>query len=645
MKYCFSVIMFCLSLCANAQIKSQDVLLTVDGDSIMASDFLNLYNKNLDLVKDESQKDVDAYLELFINYQLKVKEAEHLELDNNPAYIKEFTTYKNQLIKNYLSETKVTDELMKEAYDRGAYDIKANHILVRLDETDRDTLQAYQTLMNYRNRILDEGFDNVKAEVHNGKDIFAENLGYFSTFRMVYNFETAAYNTPVGEVSMPFRTRFGYHVVQVLDKRPSLGEVTVAHIILLKNDKDSLQQQKTRIHEIYKKIKQGEDFGSLAKQFSEDRSSAGLGGELPSFTSTQIGVPEFEAAAFGLKNIGDVSEPFQSSYGWQIVKLLNKKERGSYEETKADLETKVSHDSRSKLINSRLAQELRQKYKIESNPDAIPYFESLITPKFYSNSWALPDDFKSSQVLLKINGSEVTYDSFGQYLVKKQRFYLNKEVSTSDLIATEYKDFEEAELLAYHENHLEFENKEFASTLKDYRDGLLLFDLMEKEIWSGVNNDTIALKSFYDTHKNDYFWPQRVEVVIASAAKRKDLGQVEKMWKQGKSIQNIEKRMNVEEQQKVIFTKTTKPLDYEGFPQDLPIAGFSEIYEFNDAYHIVKVVGLLPKKDMTFNEAKGQVISDYQDQRETDWLKGLRKRYDVKINQDVLQKVKSQINK
>src|SRR5690606_8236022 len=176
-------------------------------------EFIRVYNKNLDLVKDETQKDIDGYLKLFVNYQLKVKEAKRLGLDKDATYQREFTNYKNQLVKNYLSDSKVTDELVQEAYQRMATDVKASHILIRIDENEKDTLKVYNDLLDLRNRVLNEGYEKVKAEVHNGNTVFAENLGYFSAFKMVYEFESAAFNTKVGEVSMPFRTRFGYHIV------------------------------------------------------------------------------------------------------------------------------------------------------------------------------------------------------------------------------------------------------------------------------------------------------------------------------------------------------------------------------------------------------------------------------------------------
>ncbi len=268
-----------------AQVSNNDVLFTVAEEPVYASEFVRIFNKNLDLVQDESQKDVDEYLNLFVNYKLKIAEARTQGLDDKPAYKRELANYKKQLAKNYLTDTEVTDELVEEAYYRMINEIKANHILIRLDESasPEDTLAAYNELVKLRDRVKVEGFEKVKQEVHNGQTVYAEELGYFTGFKMVYDFENVAYTTEVGEISMPFKTKFGYHIVIVEDKRESRGERTVAHIMLSNKANDKEESSEIRINEIYKKIEQGESFEALAKQFSEDKSSAAKGGELAPF--------------------------------------------------------------------------------------------------------------------------------------------------------------------------------------------------------------------------------------------------------------------------------------------------------------------------------------------------------------------------
>lgn len=643
MKLYVSLLLLWFTSIANAQVSPEDVLFTVDDEPIKAEEFIRVYNKNLDLVKDESQKDIDGYLDLFVNYQLKVKEAKRKGLDQDVGYIREFSSYKDQLVKNHISDSKVTEALMKEAYDRMGYDVKASHILIRLDENETDTLKVYQDVLKLRDRIISEGFEDVKAEVHDGKTIFAEDLGYFSAFKMVYEFENAAYQTKVGKVSMPFRTRFGYHVVHVEDKRRSLGEVTVAHIMVMAKDKDTVSDPEKRIEEIYKRLKQGEEFGALAKQFSEDKSSAQGGGVLAPFTGGQLSAPEFENVAFAMNEIGGISKPFKTNYGWHIVKLLDKKGIPAYDDVKFDIENKIQRDSRSSLINTSLVNNLKENYEISINPNARGYFESIMNSNFFSRSWTLPKNFETDQVLMTIQADTLRYEDFGQHLMRIQQVYTSQKMPFRTVIDKEFKNFEEAAILNYHETHLEFENEAFAHILKEYRDGLLLFDLMEQEVWNAAAIDTIGLQKYYTSHKDDYFWEDRVDVVMASGAKESDIKTVARLLRRGRSSDDISKELNTEEQ-KVMFTKGIRPSNDLSLPQDgILRTGLSRIYSYNDAYHVVKVNALLPKTNKTFDEAKGKVISDYQNALEAKWLDSLKERYVVKVNENVLDKVKSQI--
>ncbi|MGJ8593897.1 MAG: peptidylprolyl isomerase [Aquaticitalea sp.] len=642
-KFSLSFLMLLMTVFSFAQKQTDDVLFTVDGDPVKSSEFVRVYNKNLDLVKDESQKDVDAYLKLFINYQLKIKEAKRLGFDTIPKYKREFESYKKQLTKNYLSDSNVTEALVQEAYDRSGQEIKASHILIRLDENEKDTLQVYNQLMDLRERVKKEGFDKVKAEVHNGNTIFAEDLGWFSAFKMVYEFESAAYKTNVGEVSKPFRTSYGYHIVKVDDKRPSRGEVTVAHIMISNKQVDSLLNPETRINEIYKKINQGENFESLAKQFSDDKSSSNNGGLLSPFTGGQLSSQEFESVAFGLKEDGEISKPFSTEYGWHIVKLIGKKPLQPMDEIKGELENKVKHDGRSSLINTALAKKLKTKYEVVDDQNKIAYFNTILTNDIYSRAWVVPTDLEKDKVLFKIRTTNVTYSEFANHLLASQKIYLGKTTPLANIVEKEYKTFQENKILNYHEDNLEFENEDFAQILKEYRDGLLLFDLMEKEVWNAATQDSIGLKKYFEANKTNYRWNDRIEAELATAAKEADIEKVKQMMMQGMSDEDISNQLN-SESQRVIFTKGMMETDHQALPKDLELKeGISKVYQYNDAYHVLMIKNVIPSSNKTFDEAKGKVISDYQNNIEENWLQSLNDRYKVKINDKSLKKIKNKI--
>ncbi|WP_040279891.1 peptidylprolyl isomerase [Psychroserpens damuponensis] len=647
MKLLVTVVCFCFTLVAQAQVKKDDVLFTVGEDAVMASEFVRVYNKNLDLVKDESQKDIDAYLELFINYQLKVKEARRLELDKDAKYIREFNNYKKQLTKNYMSDNKVTDVLVKEAYERTTHDVKASHILVRIDEsvTD-DTLEVYNKVLKLRDRVIKEGFEAVQQDVHDGKNVFAEDLGYFGGFKMVYPFETAAFNTPVGEISMPFRTRFGYHVVKVFEKRKSLGEVTVAHIMVSLKQKDSTVNPETRINQIYKKIEQGEKFESLAKQFSDDKSSSQKGGTLSPFTGGQLRSKEFESVAFSLENKGDISKPFKSDYGWHVVKLINKKGVQPFEEVEAELQNRVKRDSRSELINSALVKNLVAKYEIKDHTkEGFAYMETMLNDNFFKQAWETPKEIKDGAIII-IKDTEISYREFAEYLMSNQRKYYKKLVDYKTILNKEYEDFFEQQVLKYRADNLEFENEDFAFVLKEYRDGLLLFDLMEKEVWNAAVKDSVGLQKFYDAHTSNYKWRNRVDAIILTSASKETIEKVQSELKKDISVDTILETINKENNRNVISTTNIFEEGNQALPKDFNFKkGVSQIYMHNDSYHVVLVKELMPATSKTLEEARGKVVSDYQNHIEENWVASLHKRFKVSINSKVLKRVKKQILK
>ncbi|WP_336065755.1 peptidylprolyl isomerase [Mesoflavibacter sp. CH_XMU1404-2] len=638
-----AVIVFSAFFSVNAQEKQ--VLFSVEDTPVYASEFERVYKKNLELVKDESQKDIDNYLDLFIKYKLKVAEAKALGLDQKPAYLREFEGYKKQLSANFLSNNEVTENLVKEAYERLKHEINARHILVKIDENAPEDQQklAQEEIEKLRGRVIDEGFEAVKKDIHNGRTLFAEELGYFTAFRMVYNFETAAYNTEVGKWSQPFQTQFGYHIVQVNDKRENRGEITVAHIMLTDKDTNT-ESAEERINDIYKRIKQGEDFEALANQFSEDKSSSNKGGRLNTFSSGQLSSEIFEDKAFGLENTGEITEPFKSEFGYHIVKLIDKKGLNSFKEMEAELKAKVKKDSRSVVINNSRFKKLKEKYKVKDNPEALRYFTSILNEDYYQRSWNTPENFEGNKVLFTMNDQKVTYKDFAEFLYNTQRRRQARQ-PFDKLVASNYKDFLESKLTQYQENNLEFENEEYAQILNEYRDGLLLFDLMESKVWNAAREDSIGLENYYKQHQEKYFFDTRADAVIASSANKKDIKKVAKMLENNESIEAIKKQINSEKAISVSFIKDTVTTSHQALPKDFNMQkGVSKVFKHNDAYSVVKVNTVLPKTQKTFEEAKGKVISDFQEYKEKMWLDELSKKYKVKVNQDVLKQVKKDLN-
>ncbi|MDP5000620.1 MAG: peptidylprolyl isomerase [Flavobacterium sp.] len=631
--------------------QTKEVLFTIDNHPYYNDEFVRVYNKNLDLVKDDSQKDLDKYLDLFLGYKLKVEKANKIGLQNGLNYQNELKSYRNQLSKNYVNDSKVTNELVKEAYDRMQQEVRASHILVLVDEgaLPQDTLKAYNKVIEIKRR-LDAGEDFITVAQQTSEDPSVKenngDLGYFSAFRMVYLFENAAYNTKVGQVSKPFRTRFGYHIVKVVDKRVNRGEVTVAHIMIVKqNDAAQNEKAKTTIDDIYKKIQQGEAFESLAQQFSEDKSSAPKGGVLQRFGSGQLSSEEFENVAFELKEKDQISVPFQSQFGWHIVKLIEKHPVRSFDEMKFELEEKIRKDERSLLITNSLAKKLRDKYTITKDVKIIAKIKAAVNDDFYSQTWVVPEKSKelNGDVLVINKDKKINAKLFLDFIAAKQKSNI-KTKPIVRLVDELFEKFTEEQLIAYYNENLENEYPEFKNVMDEYRDGLLLFDLMEKEIWNRAKNDTIGLHNYFANNIKNYQWKKRYSADILSSTDKKTVEKAQKFLKKGKSLEYIREQLNKDGKVNIMSKSGMYEEDYDVLSQFENLSkGVTSIVSKDQYFFVVNITDEKPAGAKELSECKGKAISDYQQYLENNWVDELKREFSIQVNQDVFAKVKSQL--
>ena len=474
--------------------KKDKVLITIGDEKIMVSEFKRVYEKNLDAIDNEEAKDLEKNLDLFINYKLKVKEAYDIKLDTLSSYVKEMKTYRNQLAAPYMQDSAYVSVLVKDAYFRTKNEVKAKHILIRTPKvaTPKDTLEAYQKIMKIRDRILKgEDFEKVAEEVSEDESARADaksgrvgnkgNLGYFSAFKMVYPFENAAYTTKIDEVSMPFRTRFGYHILKVDGLRPSKGEVEVAHILIT----DKTAKGEEIINTVYNRLEKDEQFKMLARKYSDDTGSKSKGGKLRRFGSGVM-VQSFDEVAFSLTEEGEYSKPFRTRFGWHIVQLIKKHPVKSFEEMKKELTSKIRSSDRLQLSEKAVVNRLKKEYKIKEFNNAKSIFNNLKLRSIPSDSLQLP--------ILKINEKSYTQADFVNYIERRN----NKPVF--DL----FNDFKSQEILEYYKSNLEKTEPDFAHILQEYEDGLLLFELMQQKIWDKASKDTLGLKNFYQKNLTKY---------------------------------------------------------------------------------------------------------------------------------------------
>ena len=498
------IVFFSFSFLSFSQFNETDILFSVNDEPVLAGEFIRVYNKNIDLVEDESQKDVDNYLQLYINYKLKLSEAYFRELHKNDNYIKELKKYTSQLESAFLTDKVTQEKLLLEAYERTKYEVNISHVLIRMEEDDNDTIDVYNNILSLRKLLLRDNIDSLIKNHHNGKDLIVEDLGYFSVFKMIYKFENVAYNTKIGEVSMPFRTRFGYHILKVNDKRNSLGEINVGHIMAYKNKPGS----KEKIYGLYDSIEKGSNFESLAIKYSEDRNTSFKGGRLDPFTSGQLNSIKFENMAFSLNTPNEVSPPLETKHGWHIIKLYSKNKLKPIAEMKSILLNKIKRSSRSSIISDSFYAMLLDKYNLNYDNKNLKYFLSII-----NDSWEMPDTIEENKILIKIHNKNYTFLDFATYIKENKKFVKLK--NKENIMHIMYKDFINKNALEIYKDNLEHENLEYKYILKEYKEGLLLFDLMQEKIWNVASSDSINIKEFYQSNKSKYssFDDSRGEII------------------------------------------------------------------------------------------------------------------------------------
>ena len=627
----------------------KDILLTVNEKPVYTSEFKRVYNKNLDLVKDESQKDIDSYLDLFVDYKLKVEEAYAQKLDEDKNYTTEYTKYRDQLSRNYIFEDKITNELTLEAYQRGLEEINANHILVLTgyEDTPQDTLKAYNKIKSiYEKAKSGQDFEilaKTYSEEPNAKET-AGKLGYFTVFSMVYPFETMAYNTKAGEVSEIVRTQFGYHIIKINDRRQRSEQITVSHIMITDTGNDRTFNPEERINQLSVILKQGESFESLAKQYSDDKNSAINGGRLQKFRRGDLRASEFEDAAYTLKNVGDISEPVKTKFGWHLIRLEEKHMASSYEDEKEFLEQKVKGGLRSKIVTSALNNKIKEKFKYKKVGDYLPFFESYLTDEVFKRAWnydTIPAN--NDAVLFTIGKKQLRYNDFAKFINDNQKRAGAFKQKTS-LLATFYEEFETAELKNYFKENLELENEEYAATISEYRNGLLIFDVMDKNIWKRAKNDSLGLQTYYEQVKGNYIWKERVNAVIISATSNLMAQQAQELLSQGKTAEEVKEQLNVDDKVNILISQGVFENGQRELPENFEIKeGISKVYSKNDRFIIVKVNEVIPSGIKALEAIKGKVMSDYQNYLEVKWMEELRQKYTVDINKRAFKKVKKEL--
>jgi peptidyl-prolyl cis-trans isomerase SurA len=636
-------------LAATETLKTDAVLMTIGSSKVTVSEFENVYHKNNTKEGTSDAKSLNDYVELFVNFKLKVKEAEELGLDTAKSFKEELAGYRKQLAQPYLTDKDVNEKLLKETYDRMQEDIHASHILVKVADNalPKDTLDAYNKILKIRARILKgEDFNKVASEKGISDDPSAKDnggdLGFFTALQMVYPFESAAYSTKVGDVSMPIRTRYGYHIIKVTERRKAQGEVMVAHIMVKTTPnmpkEDSLNAY-TKITEIYSKLKAGSKFEDLAQEFSDDKSSAKKGGELPWFGTGKMPI-EFEKAAFSMVNKGDFSQPMRSKYGWHVIKLIDRRGLATFEDMKNELKAKVTKDSRSQAGRASLIAKVKAEYKFKENAKLVDDFIKVMDSSLFDGRWDIAKAKALNKPMFNLNDKVYSQVEFANYISSHQ----SKRPKTDVKIVLNqfYKQFVEETAVAYEEARLDQKYPEFKALMQEYRDGILLFELTDQKVWSKAVKDSTGSKAYYEKNKTNFMWDERAEASVYTCASEKVASQVRGLMKKKKSEKDILASANKDSQLNLqVETRIFNKGENEFVDKNWNPGTSADIKSEKDKKTIIVVTAkLLMPEPKSYLDSKGMVTADYQNYLEKEWIASLKAKYSVTVDKAVLSTIK-----
>ncbi len=607
--------------------QKDEILLKIGNKEIGKEEYERIYIKNNNNLFNESdRKTAKEYLDLFINYKLKVIEAENLQMDTSREFREELEGYRAELAAPYLTDVKFNQELVKTLYDRMNREIDASHILLRLnqDATAGEVQEVLERITNIRDEIL-AGKDFGEAAVEYSEDPSATknrgNLGYFTAFQMVAPFEDAAFNLSVGEVSEPVRTSFGYHLIKLNNVRQNKGEVKVAHIMKMfprgvKYDKSKI---KAEIDSVYQALLNGADFAKMAEKYSDDKRSASQGGELPWFSEGRM-VPEFAEPAFTILKTGEFTKPVETAFGYHIIKLLDHRDVPSFENAKADIEKRIKQDPERSITSKKaFIDELKTEYNFSENKENIAQLKGI----------------KIGENVEDKNNVLFTIDNKNFRAADLTGFVTNRNITAGSYLLY-YDRWVEAEITDLEDSKLEGKYPDFRFLLQEYHDGILLFNIMEEKIWNFAGQDSSGLESFYSKNRKNYMWGDRFKGSIITCENADVRAEAEKYFSVEMQNSEITDLLNQDGNQIQItegaWEKGTNPV------VDFYVWNGSEPDNFDSGLTFVRG-DLIPPEPKTLEDARGLYIADYQNYLEKEWLKQLHKKYKIKVKKRVLKSI------
>ena len=642
-------------LIVNVQAQSDsDILMTVGNDKVTVGEFRYIYEKNNGKTADYSKESLEEYVDLYTKFKLKVAKAHDMKLDTIVSLQQELDGYRTQLANSFLTDREVMDKLMEEIVERKKQDVRVSHILVKVNSRGANDLKekARKKLLNFKQQLTEGAkFEALAKSYSDDKNTNGRggDLGFITASLPdgFYELENVMYNLDINEVSDPIETKLGFHIVKVTDKRKARGKIEVAHIFkkVDKIEKGNINAAKKSIDSIYVALQAGASFEKLASENSDDKTTKTKGGVLPVF-GIAVYDSQFENAAFGLKSVGDYSAPTLTSVGYHIIKKIGTPEAQTLAETKLQFKDKIVRYDRYQIAQKAMIEKVKATSQFREKKNTLARFTKTLDESFYSYKWK-PESSIGNDILLSFgpNHDESIRD-FANYAKKETRLrsQFDKSKPLNEAVEELYEEFVKEKAYAYEQANLESKYPEFKSLMREYQEGILLFEATKINVWDKANTDTVGLYNFYEQNKSKYIFEEQATIgkYIVSTNDEKKVKKIMKCAKKHDSEKTL-KRFNKNGIQVLEYSEiTVEPGSKELVGLDFKKKSISQpIYDKNNKKTLFKkVVKISPSRRKSLKEARGYVVADYQDQLESQWITALKKKYPVKLNDAVYKALK-----
>lgn len=623
------------------QAQDDPVLFKVGDKEVHVSEFTYIYDKTNGKKADYSEASLKEYLDLYVNFKLQVAEGVAIGLNDDPQVKKEQNQYKSQLAKTYLIDREITEKLVREAYERTGEDRKISHILIAVkpNADEKTQREAYERAKKIKAELTPQNFNKLAQQYSD--DTYSKNkegiLGYFTALQLPYELETAAYTTTVGGFSDIVKTEYGYHILRVDDVRPAYGSIKAGHI-LARTNKDA-DGAKKMIDSLYQALQDGAKFEDLASKYSQDNTTKNKGGQL-GWIGINTYAADFEEAIFSLEKDNSYSKPVKTSSGWHIIKRYQAIQAPSYADVKSEITNKIKRKPRFDIIQNALVNDIKKESDYKENEANIKKLTALLDAEFLTYRWKVPAGMlENTDVLFTIGNLEATTREFASIAQRANSERINEQPRTVDAAVRRIIDkLVTQKALAYEETQLEKKYPEFKSLMREYEEGILLFEVKKQLIWDKASSDKEGLEKFYTENKDNYKWKERANVTFYTL-RTDDTKMVKKIKKKAKckTPEKIKSMYNADRE----VVQTTSGIYEKGKNIEVDKMKWkkrtvSDGYAKDKSNYFTKIEEIIPPTVKTLDEARGYVVADYQDYLEKQLIAELKDKYTVVIDDKVL---------